>query len=190
MKKIFYSLLISTLMLLLAACSSGIAQSDYDSILEENNALKSQYESLQNDFEEMKQKNIELAEKNIESLEANATKEYINAWLSTAFNEKTTFCISDDNKLHINIYYSDEFSISLFSSMMDDYTSSMSLLGVLYATVPENLSFDLITMNFYDKNNNGIIGTSFYLNDSDLITNDMMINITHVYEIAEGLSSR
>lgn len=187
MKKITF-LLITISILLLTACSSGVSQADYDSILAENNALKSQNEALQNDFEEMKQKNIELAEKNIESLETSATEEYINAWLNTSFNEKFTFDISSDNKLHINLYYSDIFSMNLYYTMVDDLTSSMSSLGALYAMVPENISFDLITMTFYDKNNNGIIGTSFYINGSEIDTKDMMLNIQHVYEIAENAS--
>lgn len=183
-RKLLLILLLLTLCML-TAC--GVSQSDYDALKSENESLISQNNSLQSDLEEMTQLNTVLSKEKVDSFGYILSNGYVNLWLEVAFDGKASYSIVD-NKLHVNIFYDEDNYPQIIDIAMDDLTSAMSQFGTYYGKNPEDLTFDMITMNFYDKGNNGILGSSFLVNQEEINSYDIMINLTHIDELAESRS--
>lgn len=174
----------------LSLCSftaCGVSQSEYDAIILENESLISQNNSLQSKLDEMTQKNIELTEEKIDSLAENTTNQYVEAWMVAAFGDKASYFIIKD-RLYVNVFYADELSTELVTQIFSDYKSSISLYGAAYDIDPENMSFELTTINFYDHNNDGVLGSSFKV-DGGISPNEMMINLPNFITVTDSLKA-
>lgn len=191
MKKKALVLLTILLLPVFAACNNGITQEEYNSVLVENEQLRSENDSLSDQIEELESEKLELTQNVIDYVAENAqtqkedinleyNQKYVKLITEQIYGENCSFAIID-NSLYISAFYPQDYSDELYEKMTEDIGYFGSLYNYTKSDAPDDiLDFNLISIYCFDKNSNGIVSVSFTQDDDAIQLKDILLNYKYI----------
>ncbi|MBO5144369.1 MAG: hypothetical protein J6C19_02395 [Lachnospiraceae bacterium] len=180
MKHKLQSILLLILVLLLSGC--GISQSEYDALLEENKQLEKD-----NDLLSLQVKSLQefQADQILESQDTHG-----KAWATTAFGDNT-ICFSDENHSYFHCISGKTYPISDdgISELWSDYLASMTLLGYMQREYPDKISYETISVKFFDQSGTYLLDMTFKRVNKSYAIDYVSCNILYFDTIISNLAS-
>ena len=170
---------VTLISLIISACSSGISQEEYDSVVAERDKLQADYDSLN-------EKYTDKLNEEADTLVDDLPLSYANAWASSSFSGETSCSISDKT-LFVSVMTQEEISSENVSALWDELLSSVTVYTATAELSPDALDFDNISVAFYDNNMCGIFQVTIDARAHG--SKDVMINSQHLDTVYEGLTS-
>ena len=193
MKHILQMTSLLCLVLLLPAC--GISQKEYDSLLNENKRLEEEVNTLSSQIQSLSKENSSLSSQ-VESLLEYKTNQVLNsmdetygkAWATTAFGDNT-ICFTDDTKLYFQCIPEKKYAISSdgISILWSDVLESATLLGTMQATYPDKITYETISIKFFDLSGTYILDVIFKRTENTYSLDSIACNVLYADTIASAL---
>lgn len=175
---------ITVFILLFSGCSS-VSQEDYDAKIKELETAqkeletsKTELETVKNDLESVKK---EYADYKQQYVDAELKKAGAVAWVQESFGTEAQ-AIVNGNDLYVNIPIGFTISQKSINSLMTTLLSSLSLYSTYYATNPEQLPYDSVTVIILDEE------TKFDMMSLQLLANgkfenNVMLNMDNITKL-------
>lgn len=192
-----------SLVLLCSGC--GISQSEYDTLLAENETLQQEVESLSTQIDALSSENDALSSqvttlssendslstqvKSLSDYKANQVlnsmdKSYGKAWATTAFGDNS-LCFSDDDNLYFQCISNKTYSISNegIAELWSDLMESAVSLGVMLSRYPDKIDYSTISIKFYDPSNIYILDVTLKQEGNSYLLDSIVCNALYADQI-------
>lgn len=174
----------SALVLCLTGCSSGVSQSEYDTLNSSYESLQKDYQELQSQYDKIKADYEASLNEETESLISSLPGEGGQAWATSCYGDDAISFVGGDT-LYVAAFTDYDMSADSASKVWESFVSSMRIYGYTAPTSPSMFPFKRIDVTFYAQDGNAL--AQFSSNCDDFSLNDVLVNGSHATEIISGL---